>query len=435
MHSRSILKVIGLFVVAAVLIAIAAACGAAAPQTVVQTVEVVKEVEVEKVVTVEVEKEVEVEKVVTVEVEKEVEKVVTVEVMVTQEAAEAEADAPAEAASSEDNPYRPSNLFEAAEALKAATAGQSPPAGAKFAFLTNNMSPFWTAAQIGVARASSELNVPIAFQAPTASDLLSQQLSMLETFVNDGYTGVTFSAIDRQAPAPIIERAVEQGTIMLTMDSDATGSKRAIYIGMSDYDAGRAAAEAALEIIGQGKVVGLVGFATAQNAQDRIQGVNDVFEGTDMELVEVLIDDVKPEVALSNAQTAIQKYGDDLAGFITFYSYDGPAACQAIKQADKIGTLKLVAFDAEPETQACMEEGVVQAMIGQRVYFYGYLSGYVMYTMSILGQEETMKILDPYLDEFGEDGKIRLNTGIDVIKADTFDQYKAYLESIGIASQ
>jgi ribose transport system substrate-binding protein len=258
---------------------------------------------------------------------------------------------------------------------------------------------------------------------------------MLETFVNDGYTGVTFSAIDREAPHSIIEKAVEQGTIMLNMDSDATGSKRALYIGMSDYDAGRAAAEAALEIIGKGKVVGLVGFATAQNAQDRIKGVNDVFEGTEMELVEVLIDDIKPEVALSNAQTAIQKYGDELAGFITFYSYDGPAACQAIKQADKIGTLKLVAFDAEPETQACMQEGVVQAMIGQRVYFYGYLSGYVMYTMSIIGQEETMKVLDPYLDEFGEDGKIRLNTGIDVIKADTFDLYKAYLESVGIASQ
>ncbi len=51
-----------------------AACGQAAPETVVETVEV------EKVVTVEVEKEVEVEKVVTVEVEKEVEKVVEVEV-------------------------------------------------------------------------------------------------------------------------------------------------------------------------------------------------------------------------------------------------------------------------------------------------------------------------------------------------------------------
>lgn len=357
---------------------------------------------------------------------------VEVQVPVTVEAAAETVDMPAAA---EDNPYRPNELFAAVEDLQAATAGQSAPDGAKFAFLANNLSPFWTAAQIGVARSSSELGVPIAFQAPTASDLLSQQLSMLETFVNDGYTGVVFSAIDREAPAPIIERAVEQGTIILNMDSDATGSDRAMYIGMSDYDAGRAAAEAALEIIGEGKVVGLVGFATAQNAQDRIAGVNDVFEGTSMELVEVMLDDVKPEVALSNAQTAIQKYGDELAGFITFYSYDGPAACQAIKQAGQVGELKLIAFDAEPETQACMEEGVVQAMIGQRVYFYGYLSGYVMHAMSILGVEETMTLLGPYLDELGDEGKIRLNTGVDVIKAESLDLYKAYLDSIGIASQ
>ncbi len=365
----------------------------------------------------------------TTTVETVVETVTVVQTVVATAAAQEAATAP------EDNPYRPNELFAAVTDLKAATAGQSAPAGAKFAFLANNLSPFWTAAQIGVGRASSELGVPIAFQAPTASDLLSQQLSMLETFVNDGYTGVTFSAIDREAPASIIERAVDQGTIMLTMDSDATGSDRAMYIGMSDYDAGRAAAEAALEIIGEGKVVGLVGFATAQNAQDRIRGVNDVFAGTKMELVEVLIDDIKPEVALSNAQTSIQKYGDDLAGFITFYSYDGPAACQAIKQAGVVGEVKLIAFDAEPETQTCMEEGVVQAMIGQRVYFYGYLAGYVMHAMSVLGVEKTMETLTPYLDDLGDEGQIRLNTGVDVIKADSLDLYKQYLDSVGIASQ
>jgi ribose transport system substrate-binding protein len=78
---------------------------------------------------------------------------------------------------------------------------------------------------------------------------------------------------------------------------------------------------------------------------------------------------------------------------------------------------------------------VVQAMIGQRVYFYGYLSGYVMHAMSIIGVEETMAVLEPYLDELGDEGKIRLNTGVDVIKADSLDQYKQYLDAIGIASQ
>jgi ribose transport system substrate-binding protein len=338
---------------------------------------------------------------------------------------------PDPAASSVENPFRPNNLFEVVEKLKAATAGKAPPAGAKYAFMTNNISPFWTAAQIGVARASSELNVPITFQAPTAAELLSQQLSMLETFVNDQYTGITFSSIDRNAPKDIIQKAIDQGSIVLTMDSDANDSARWFYIGMSDYDAGKIAGEAAKKVVGKGKMVGLVGFATAQNAQDRIAGFNDAVKGSGIELVEVLLDDIKPEVALSNAQTAMQKY-PDLAGFITFYSYDGPAAGQAVKQAGKTGQVKIVAFDAEPETQRLLEEGVVQVMIGQRVYFYGYLSGYAMYAGSVLGQEELIKLLDPYLD--GEN-KFRLNTGIDVIYGDQFQQYKDYLNSIGIASQ
>jgi ribose transport system substrate-binding protein len=344
---------------------------------------------------------------------------------------EAPTEVATEAPAAGENPYRPTELLDAVQAIKDATAGQTPPAGAKFAILTNNLSPFWTAAQQGASRASAELGVPITFQGPTAADLLSQQLTMLETFVNDQYTAITFSAIDREAAGPIVQRAVDEGIAVFCMDSDATNTARAMYIGMSDYDAGVAAAEAALEVIGEGQIVGLVGFATAQNAQDRIAGVMDTLEGTGLEMVEVLYDDVKPEVALSNAQTAIQKY-PDLAGFITFYSYDGPAAGQAVKQAGREGELKIVAFDAEPETQRLMEEGVVQVMIGQRVYHYGYLSGYVMFAASILGVEETLALLEPWRD--GENN-FRLNTGIDVIRAETFDQYKEYLNSIGIPSQ
>jgi ribose transport system substrate-binding protein len=400
------IKVLGLLVLVLALLLIAACQVAPVAQPVVQTVEV------EKVVTVEV------------EVVKEVEKVVEVEVPA----------AAGEAAPAGENPYRPTDMFELVDALKAATAGQSAPDGAKFALLTNAVAPFWTAAQIGASRASAEINVPITFQAPTAAEKLAQQLSMLETFVNDEYTAITFSSIDRDAPKDIIQRAIDQGIHVLNTDSDATGSARLMYIGMSDYNAGRNAGEAALEICGEGQAVGLVGYATAQNAQDRIAGVNDVLEGTGLEMVEVLLDDIKPEVALSNAHTAMQKY-PDLACFITFYSYDGPAACQAVKQAGNVGTVKIVAFDAEPETQRCMEEGAVQAMIGQRVYFYGYLSGHIMNALSILGEEDTMSILEPYLQPLGDEGNKHLNTGVDVIKADTFDLYQQYLDSIGIPSQ
>ncbi|MCU0508393.1 MAG: substrate-binding domain-containing protein [Anaerolineae bacterium] len=422
------LVILSLVVIATLLLG---ACAAPAPQVVekVVTQVVEKEKVVEKVSTQVVEVEKVVEKVSTQVVEKVVEKQVEVVVTPTPGAA---------------NPYRPEDLFKLADELKAATAECAPPAGAKYALLTNAVAPFWTAAQTGASRASSEINVPITFMFPTAAEKLSQQISMLETFVSDKYNAITFSAIDRDAPKPIIEKAVEEGIQVLTTDSDATGSERLLYIGMSDYDAGVKAGEAAKKIIGKGKVVGLVGYATAQNAQDRIAGVKDAFEGSELELVEVMLDDIKPEVSLSNAQTAMQKY-PDLAGFVTFYSYNGPTACQAVKQAGKTGEVKIVAFDAEPETQRCTAEGVVQAMIGQRVYFYGYLSGLVMHSLTCNGAEETMKLLDPYLYPWptkatattaeGAEGKIHLNTGIDVIEADTFALYQEYLNSIGIPSQ
>jgi hypothetical protein len=55
-----------------------------------------------------------------------------------------------------------------------------------------------------------------------------------------------------------------------------------------------------------------------------------------------------------------------------------------------------------------------------------------MYASAILGEEATLALLEPWRD--GDDN-FRLNTGIDVIRAETFDLYKEYLNSIGIPSQ
>jgi ribose transport system substrate-binding protein len=329
------------------------------------------------------------------------------------------------------NPYRPDNLFEVVTKLQEAIEGKSAPAGAKYVLLTNAVTPFWTAAQIGLSRASSELNVPMFFNAPAGTDANSAQLSMLDTFINDKYNAITFSAINPKAVNDYVARGIGEDINFLATDSDASESGRAVYIGMSDYNAGRAAAEAAINIIGEGTVVGLVGYATATNALERIRGIQDGLAGSKIVYLETLYDDVQMEKALSNAETALQKY-PDLAGFITIYSYNGPMAGQAVKAAGKQGQVKIVAFDAEPETQKLAEEGVVQAMIGQRVYFYGYLSGYIMHAMTVLGKDETMALLQPYL--IG-DNKDHLDTGIDVIYSDTINLYKDYLNSIGVASQ
>ena len=164
-------------------------------------------------------------------------------------------------------------------------------------------------------------------------------------------------------------------------------------------------------------------------------GIEDTLKDSDIEYLETLFDDADPAKALSNAETALNKY-PDLAGFITIYSYDGPAAGQAVKAAGKAGEVKIIAFDLEPETQKLMKEGVIQAAIGQRVYWYGKLSVDVLHSMATLGPEDTLKVLEPYLIHNPITDKTdHLDTGVDVVYGDELGLYQEYLDSVGIASQ
>jgi len=334
------------------------------------------------------------------------------------------------------NPYTPTELIEIIQLLKEATSTAEAPAGAKIAFMINVFAPFWDAARIGCFRASQEFGVPVDFQGPTGTtaERILQQNSMIETFINNKYSAIIFSADDPVSPTDVIQQAVDAGIPVFCMDSDAPDTARQLYIGMDDFAAGQLAGQTAIDIVGSGKMVAQFGDETSNNGQTRLAGFKDAITGSDIELAEVLYDGGSPEKGLSNAQMALQKY-PDLAGFLGIWSYEGPAQGQAVKQAGKTGEVKVIAWDTEPETQRLMEEGVVQAMMAQRAYFYGYLSSWVAYTWTVLGEEETLSLLDPYLSDKGDQQKVLLNTGVDVVRAETFDLYKQYLEEIGIPSQ
>jgi len=344
--------------------------------------------------------------------------------------------APAGATDITKNPYYPADLIKIVDQLKAATAGKQAPAGSKIAFMINVFAPFWDAARIGCFRASQEFKVPVDFQGPTGTtaERILQQNSMIETFINNKYSGIIFSADDPVGPKDVIKSAVDAGIPVILMDSDAPGTARNLYIGMDDFTAGTVAGKAALDIVKEGKIVAQFGDETSNNGQTRLAGFKKSIEGTKLQLVETLFDGGSPEKGLSNAQMALQKY-PDLAAFFGIWSYEGPQQGQAVKQAGMTGKVKVIAWDTEPETQRLMSEGVVQAMMAQRAYFYGYLSSWVVYTWTLLGKDATMKLLDPYLTDKGNEKKILLNTGVDVVRAETFQQYKDYLKAIGIPSQ
>ncbi len=331
------------------------------------------------------------------------------------------------------NPLTTSQLSDVATLLNNAVQGKGDPTNIDIAIVANALSPFWTAGQIGSQRAASELGISVIFNAPIKPGDIASQRNMIESFIKDGYKGLAFSAIDSASIEPAIQAGIAQGIRFVAIDSDAPVPDRLVYIGTNNYNAGVTAGKALLQVLGPqgGKVVGLVGTPSAQNAADRIRGIQDTLKGTNVTLETVMVDNLDPLSAESNASDALTNY-PDLAAFVTIYSYDGAAAGEALKVAHMVGKIKIVAFDLEPQTITLLKDGVIAAAIGQRPYFMGYLSVYALYSIITLGPDATLQLLAPYLSGNRKDV---IDTGVDIVTADTLPAYSQYLNSIGIKSQ
>jgi ribose transport system substrate-binding protein len=341
--------------------------------------------------------------------------------------------APATPTETPTNPLTTTQLSEIATVLGNAVRGKGDPANTDLAIVANALSPFWTAGQIGSQRAASELGISVIFNAPIKPGDIAAQRNMVDSFIKDGYKGLAFSAIDSASIEPAIQTGIAQGIHFVAIDSDAPKADRLVYIGTNNYNAGVTAGKAVLQALGQqgGKVVGLVGTPTAQNAADRIRGIQDTLKGTNVTLETIMVDDLDPLKAENNASQALAQY-PDLAAFVTLYSYDGAAAGEALKVANLVGKVKIIAFDLEPQTITLLKQGVIAAAIGQRPYFMGYLSVYALYAAITLGPETTLQLLSPYVSGPNKDV---IDTGVDIVTVDTLPAYSQYLNSIGINSQ
>jgi ribose transport system substrate-binding protein len=114
-----------------------------------------------------------------------------------------------------------------------------------------------------------------------------------------------------------------------------------------------------------------VGKRDAKNAQDRIKGIQDVLQGSNISIIDVRTDDVDDVRAKSNAADTLVKY-PDVKALVGLWSYNGPAILNAVREANKVGTVKIVTFDEADETLAGVRDGAIFATVVQQPFEFGY---------------------------------------------------------------
>ena len=257
----------------------------------------------------------------------------------------------------------------------------------KLAFVTNNASDFWTIARKGVEQADSELpNVDVEFRIP-ADGTAAEQRRIVDDLLAKGIEGIAISPVDPDNQTQLINDTAKQA-LVVTQDSDAPQSARAFYIGTDNHAAGRQAGDLIKEALPQGgKIMVFVGKVDARNAQERYQGIKDALQGSKVEIIDVRTDDTDRVRAKSNASDTLVKY-PEVAAMVGLWSYNGPAILNAVKEAGKIGQVKIICFDEEDETLAGVKSGAINATVVQQPYEFGYQSVQLM--TKVLGGDQSV---------------------------------------------
>src|SRR5690242_13180314 len=143
----------------------------------------------------------------------------------------------------------------------------------------NIQVPYWKAAGAGFMDAARELKVPAHFEGPENYDPKGEQQAIQQA-IQKKPTGILISVTDPVLLKADIDNAIAAGIPVITIDSDAPESKRLLFIGTDNYEAGRIGGQhLAKELNGKGNVA-VFTIPEMANMKDRLRGYRDALEPT-----------------------------------------------------------------------------------------------------------------------------------------------------------
>jgi ribose transport system substrate-binding protein len=256
--------------------------------------------------------------------------------------------------------------------------GAAPAAGKyRFAFVTNNSTDFWNIGEKGLRKAEKEFGVKVDMFRPLKGEVADQQ-RFLEDIMVQKFDGVAVSPVNPDALTGIFDRVAEKMPLV-THDSDAPKSKRKVYVGTNNVEAGRIAGNTAIAAlkeagITKGKVGIFVGRMDMRNAIERKQGIDETLgKLAGLEILPPYIDHTDRAKAKKNVEDALARY-PDLVMAIGLWSYNGPCIAGAVRESSRTKKPILVTFDEEEEVLKAVEDGLIYATVVQQPFQFGYQS-------------------------------------------------------------
>lgn len=236
---------------------------------------------------------------------------------------------------------------------------------------TNTKVNYWQGALSGLKDASREMKVKVGMLGPESYDTRAEH-DAFQDAVRQKPSGIMISASDANVLAPDINSAVEQGIPVITVDSDAPGSKRLFFVGTDNYNAGTLGGQLLVKLLnGKGNVV-VFTMPNQSNLTERLHGYQNAIEPhPGIKITQVV--DIKgdPTVAFDTAKQLVDSKAK-VDAFVCLEAIACPEAGEVVSREGLSGKLTVIAMDTDQRTLSLIQKGVISATIAQKPYTMAY---------------------------------------------------------------
>ena len=266
----------------------------------------------------------------------------------------------------------------------AAPAASAPPAGTYAAVLGDQKQeyafvayvttiPYWNDEMAGCEAAAKLLGVTCKLYGPTDLDAQSQA-KVIDELVAKGEAGIIISPVDPDVLAAPAERAMAAGIPVVMAISDVNskvGKGDYGWLGGLNVNVGVTGGTYIGEKLCKGITECQVGILTMSGVtvhEQRKQGyVDTLAKYTNVKVVSIADTQADPNIGLQKAAEIIQKY-PNLNVLVGTDSVGGAAAARAVKEANKVGKIKIIAMDRDVDLLNYVKDGTVTATIASKSF-------------------------------------------------------------------
>ncbi|WEG14750.1 sugar-binding protein [Pullulanibacillus sp. KACC 23026] len=234
-------------------------------------------------------------------------------------------------------------------------------------------NPYWQMVKKGADEAGKENNAVVEYTGPIQTSI-SEHIRFIDEAISSKVDGIITQGLNPDQMTSVINKAVEQGIPVITIDTDAPKSKRSAYVGTDNYEAGEKAGEALAEATkGRANVAIIIGSKVSANQQERVSGFKNALKNyPHIKIVAIESSNIS---RIQAAEKTFDIYQDhpDVNAFFGTSALDG-LGIASVTSSDPQTKPFIIGFDDLPDTLKDIKEGKIDETVAQEPYLMGYQS-------------------------------------------------------------